>query len=123
MIKKIIIGIILNALALYGVTYVLPEITYSGGVMFFAFGGLTMGLLNSFVKPILKLITFPLHLLTLGISLTLLNAIIFWIFEVIVGTIVVKGISLEVPAFKTYFLAGLAFGVINWVEHLVIHNK
>jgi putative membrane protein len=121
--KKFLIGIILNGLTLYGVIYLLPEITYTGGVLFFVVGGLAMGILNTIVKPILKIMTFPLHILTLGLSLILLNGVIFWIFKVVIDTILIEGITLTVPNLTTYVFAGFLFGLINWVEHLVIHNK
>jgi len=122
--KKILIGIILNGAALYGVIYFMPQdLTYTGGLKFFVLGGLVMGILNSIVKPILKLLTFPLQIITLGLSLIILNGIIFWIFKVIIDTIVVKGVTFEVRGLATYLVAGLAFGLINWVEHLIISNK
>ncbi len=123
MIKKIIIGILLNAAALYGVIYLLPEIHYTGGIAFFAIGGLVMGILNSIVKPILKLITLPLHLLTMGLSLIILNGIIFWIFKTAIDTLIIEGITIQVPGISTYLFAGFLFGLINWVEHLIIRNN
>lgn len=124
MLKKFLIGIILNAAALYGVIYFLPDqIQYTGGIAFFAIGGIVMGILNSIVKPILKLLTLPLQILTLGLSLIILNGIIFWIFHVVIDTIVIEGVTLIITSTKTYFLAGFLFGLINWVEHLLVHHK
>lgn len=120
MLKKILIGIILNAAALFGVTYFLQDIKYTGGVAFFAIGGIVMGLLNTVVKPVLKLLTLPLQILTVGLSLVVLNGVIFWIFDIVIDTLVIEGITLDVPTIKTYFLAGFLFGLINWVEHLAI---
>lgn len=122
MLKKIIIGVVLNGLALYGVIYVLPEIRYTGGAAFFAIGGIAMGLLNTLVKPLLKMVTFPLHILTLGLSLIVLNGVIFWIFHQLLDSIAIEGISMAVLNLKTYFFAGFVFGIINWAEHLIIRN-
>lgn len=123
MLKKLIIGVILNATALYGVIYFVPGIQYAGGVVFFIIGGLVMGIVNSIIKPVLKLITFPLQIITMGLSLIILNGVIFWIFHQIIDTIAVQGVSLSVDSLKTYVFAGLIFGLINWVEHLIIRNK
>lgn len=123
MIKKIIIGIVLNGAALYGVTFFIPEIRYTGGIVFFALGGLVMGVLNTIVKPILKLLTLPLQIITMGLSLIVLNGVIFWILKVTLDTLSINGVTLAVTEVKTYFLAGFIFGVINWGEHLIIHNK
>ena len=123
MLKKAIIGIVLNGAALYGVIYIIPGITYTGDYLFFIVGGLVMGILNTIVKPILKLVTLPIHIITLGLSLSFLNIIIFWIFKVVIDTIVIKGVTLQVADYRTYALAGLLFGVINWIEHMIVHNK
>ncbi|MEK9133001.1 MAG: phage holin family protein [Patescibacteria group bacterium] len=124
MLKKFFLGIVLNGASLYGVIYLLPkDIIYTGGLAFFVLGGLVMGLLNSIVKPVLKLLTLPLQIITLGLSLILLNGIIFWIFDVIIDTMVIKGITIQVNGIATYALAGLLFGLINWIEHLLIRNK
>ncbi|MBI4995213.1 phage holin family protein [Candidatus Peregrinibacteria bacterium] len=123
MFKKILIGIILNGAALYGVIYLLPEIQYAGGIKFFVIGGLTMGILNSIVKPILKLLTLPIQIITLGLSLIILNGIIFWIFKLIIDTIALETVSITVPGVTTYIFAGTLFGLINWIEHFIIHNK
>lgn len=123
MFKKILIGIILNGAALYGVIYLLPEIQYTGGIKFFVIGGLVMGILNSIVKPILKLLTLPIQIVTLGLSLIILNGIIFWIFKTTIDTIAIEGINMTVPGAITYIFAGALFGLINWIEHLIIHNK
>lgn len=123
MFKKILIGVILNAAALYGVMYIFPEIQYTGGIKFFVIGGIVMGLLNNIVKPILKLLTLPLQIITLGLSLIILNGIIFWIFDLILDTIIIADITLQIPSITTYLFAGFLFGLINWIEHLIIHNK
>ena len=124
MFTKLIIGIILNAASLYGVIYLMPsDISYSGGIRFFVIGGVVMGLINTVVKPILKLITLPLQILTLGLSLIILNGVIFWIFDTVLDTLAIEGVTLTIAAKKTYFLAGVLFGIINWIEHLIIHNK
>ena len=124
MLKKLIIGIFLNAASLYGVLYILPnDIKYTGGLAFFLLGGIVMGALNTVVKPVLKLVTFPIHILTVGLSLILLNVVMFWIFETAINELKVEGISLAVDGLSGYIFAGLLFGLINWVEHTLVRVK
>lgn len=123
MFKRLFFGIALNALALYGVTYLLTQIKFTGGIWFFAIGGVLMGFINWIIKPVLKIMTFPLHILTLGISLILLNGVLFWIFDQSLDALAIDGINLMVPDIKTYFIAGVVFGIINWLSHLIIPNK
>lgn len=121
MLKKILSGILLNGLTLWAVTAVLSDsITYSGGWVFFVVGAFVIGLLNTFVKPILKLVTLPLHFLTLGLSLMLLNGVIFWLFQETLGLLELESVILNVKGIFTYFLAGILFGIINWLLHIII---
>src|SRR3989344_1369787 len=43
--------------------------------------GLTLGLLNRFVKPVLKLITLPLQIITLGLFTFIINAALIWVVD------------------------------------------
>ena len=68
---------ILNAVALLVVAYVLPGIGVAsfGSAMLAA---LVLGLINMLVKPVLILLTLPITVVTLGLFLLVLNALMFW---------------------------------------------
>jgi len=68
---------ILNAVALLVVAYILPGITVAsfGSALIAA---LVLGLLNTLVKPLLILLTLPITIVTLGLFLLVLNALVFW---------------------------------------------
>ena len=68
---------ILNAVALLIVAYLLPGITVASfGAALIA--ALVLGLLNTLVKPVLILLTLPITVVTLGLFLLVLNALVFW---------------------------------------------
>ena len=120
MFKRFIIAIVLNGIAIYGVTYFVPGITYQGGLTFFLIGGIIMGILNGVLKPILKLLTLPIQILTLGLSLIALNALMFWFFEITLEILLIEGVTMQITGVISYFLAGLVFGIINWLLHLFV---
>ncbi|MDQ2137419.1 phage holin family protein [Alcaligenaceae bacterium A4P071] len=68
---------ILNAVALLVVAYLLPGIAVAsfGSALIAA---LVLGLLNMLVKPVLVLLTLPITIITLGLFLLVLNALLFW---------------------------------------------
>lgn len=68
---------LLNSVALLAVAYLLPGITVAsfGSAMMAA---LVLGLLNMLVKPILVFLTLPITIITLGLFLIVLNALLFW---------------------------------------------
>lgn len=69
---------ILNAVALLIVAYILPGITVAsfGSALIAA---IILGLLNMLVKPVLLILTLPLTVLTLGLFLLVINALLFWL--------------------------------------------
>jgi putative membrane protein len=70
----LIIRWILNTLALFLVVKFVPGFV-SGGWLWLAIAAAVLGLLNALVRPILWFITLPITVLTLGLFLLVLNAI------------------------------------------------
>lgn len=123
MIKRILIGIALNATALYGVTYLLDEVTYSGGFAFFVIAGALMGMLNISVKPLMKILSLPLIFLSGGLFLIVINVIILALVKYLLGVIAFRDVALHMEGAGTFLIAGILFGLINWGQHLIIRNK
>ena len=69
---------IVNAAALLLVAYLYPGVTV---VSFFAaaMAALVLGLVNAVIRPILVLLTLPVTILTLGLFIFVLNALLFWL--------------------------------------------
>lgn len=69
---------ILNAVSLLAVAYLLPGIALTSfwSAMLAA---LVLGLLNTLVKPLLILLTLPITIVTMGLFLLVLNALVFWL--------------------------------------------
>jgi putative membrane protein len=123
LIRKAVLGIALNGLALYGITYFLAEVTYKGGFMFFVVGGFVMGILNTLIKPILRVLAVPLVFLTAGLFLIVINVVMLWLTKEIIDILHIGDVFFEIQGLTTYLIAGFLFGIINWLEHLFIHNK
>lgn len=69
---------ILNAVALLIVAYILPGINVASfGAALIA--ALVLGLLNTLVKPVLVLLTLPITVVSLGLFLLVINALVFWL--------------------------------------------
>lgn len=70
-----IVKILINALAVLGAAYLLPGVHVKSFTTALIVA-IVLGLLNFFVKPILTILTFPITILTLGLFLLVINAII-----------------------------------------------
>jgi putative membrane protein len=73
-----------------------------------------LGLLNAIVRPILALITLPLTVMTLGLFLLVLNALMFWLAGAFVPGVHVGG-------FVGAFLGALITTVVSTVVSHFIH--
>lgn len=96
---------ILNAVALLVVAYLLPGITVAsfGSALIAA---LVLGLLNTLIKPLLILLTLPITIVTLGLFLLVLNALVFWF----AGS-VLKGF--QVSGFWWALLGAFVYSVVS----------
>lgn len=85
-----IVKLILSALAVIIVSYLLPGV-YVDGFFVAIILALVLSLLNFLVKPILIIFTIPLTVLTLGLFLLVINALIILLADAIVPGFVVDG--------------------------------
>ncbi len=95
---------ILNAVSLLIVAYLLPGINVAsfGSAMIAA---LVLGLLNALVKPVLIVLTLPITVVTLGLFLLVLNALLFWF----AGSIL-KGFAVD--GFGWALLGALVYSIV-----------
>src|SRR5574344_67940 len=70
--------------------------------------GACLTLFNMFIKPIIKVLTLPLNILTLGLFSLVINSILFWY----LGTFI-KGF--EVSTLVAAFIGAIVVSVINWL--------
>ena len=76
---------IVNAAALLLVAYLYPGVQVESFVAA-AVAALVLGLVNAVVRPLLVLLTLPVTLLTLGLFLFVINALLFWgVAEIVPG--------------------------------------
>ena len=72
--KGFIIGTLATALTFAIVSYVLPAIDYGGDPVGLLIVSLIAGVVNGLLKPILKLVSLPLNMMTLGLFGLVINA-------------------------------------------------
>lgn len=81
---------LLNAAALMLVAYLYPGVQVESlGTAVLA--ALVLGLVNAVIRPILLLLTLPVTILTLGLFIFVINALLFWFTAEIVGGFHVAG--------------------------------
>ncbi len=106
---------VLNAIALLAVAYVYPGVQVQDWQSA-AIAALVLGLVNTLVKPILVLLTLPVTILTLGLFLVVLNALLFWgVAEVLPG--------FNVSGFWAAIVGAILYSVIGWLLAKLIPDR
>jgi len=106
---------ILNAIALLAVAYVFPGVQIQDW-MSAAVAALVLGLVNALVKPILVVLTLPVTVLTLGLFLLVLNALLFWAVASLLP-------GFNVGGFGAAFVGALLYSVISWLLSMLIPDR
>ena len=102
---------IVNAAALLLVAYLYPGVTVET-FLAAAVAALVLGLVNALVRPLLILLTLPVTLITLGLFLFVINALLFWLVAEIVPGFRVTGFVAALVGSVLYSLVTL---VTSWL--------
>lgn len=76
-------------------------------------GALVLGIVNAIVRPVMVFLTFPFTLLTFGLFLLVINALMLWLMAAFVPGVKVKGFG---PA----FFGALLLTVLNMCIGLLL---
>jgi putative membrane protein len=107
---------IANTVALGVAAVVLHGVNVDGsaGTLFVA--AIVFGVLNTILKPILKLVTLPFAVLTLGIVWFFVSMLMLWLTDLLVGGFDIKG-------FGTYIWATIIVWAVNLVVDNIFHRQ
>lgn len=119
---KFILRWAINAVALYLAVLILPGIDLASGWLSILWLALIFGLVNAFLRPLLKLLTCPLIILTLGLFTLLINTFLFWLTSQIGQSV---GIELVIadPVFWNAFLGGLVVSLVSVVMSMILKDE
>jgi putative membrane protein len=103
---KLIIRWLLLAAALMLVAHLYPGVSVAsyGAAMVAA---LVLGLLNTLVRPLLVLLTLPVTVVTLGLFLFVINALMFWSAAGVLSGFTVTGFGAALIGSVIYSLCGM----------------
>ena len=112
---RLIVGIIVNAVALWATTLV-PGIFFRGTVVTLLIAGALLGVFNWIVRPIAMFLSFPLLILTLGLFYFVLNGILLWVASFILPGYRVNGLVAGI-------VGALVMGIVNWAIWTLLGGK
>jgi putative membrane protein len=115
-----LVRLLTNAAALWVATHFVSGITYTGSWTSLLLVALVFGVLNASVRPLLKLLTFPLLILTLGLFTFVINAVMLlitgWVSERLY-------LGFHVAGFWSAFWGGLVISIVSLVMSLLVTSR
>ncbi|KLJ04201.1 phage holin family protein [Streptomyces albidoflavus] len=114
-----------NAAALLVAVWLLDDITLTGDstgnkAVTLIVVALIFGLVNFLVKPVVKVLTFPLFVLTLGLITLVVNALMLMLTSWLAGQF---DLSFHVDGFWTAVLGGLIISVVSWALNVALPDR
>jgi len=102
---------LLNTLALFVVVNIVPGFHYRS-IVSLAIAALILGLLNAIVRPILFFLTLPLTILTLGLFLIVLNAIMLELTAWLAP-------GFRIDDFVAAILGAIVLAIVSWITNRI----
>lgn len=111
---KILLSLLANSAALMITAYLVPGFKVEN-IQTAVVAAIVLAVINTFIKPVLLLITAPLTILTLGLFIFIVNAIMLFIASAIVPGLTVEG---WLPA----ILGALVLSVVSTILSMIVKD-
>ncbi|MGH1524811.1 phage holin family protein [Leifsonia sp. L25] len=120
---RFLLKVIINAVALWLTTLIVSGVTvvpYAAGstatVLTYLLVALIFGVVNAIVGTVIRIVAFPLYILTLGLISFIVNGLLLLLVSWISG---LMGFGLHVASFWWGVLGALVLGIIGWLIGLI----
>ena len=113
---RLLLTWLINAVALFALPYLMHSVSVDNLTTALV-AALVLGLVNTLIRPVLVLLTLPVTVLSMGLFILVINALLFWgVAHVVDG--------FHVAGFWSAFLAAILYSVISWaLSTLILKEK
>ena len=116
---SILLRLAINAAALWATARFVDGITYSGSWPGLVGLALVFGIVNTFVRPVLKLFSFPITIITLGLFTFVINAFMLMLTAWLAAQL---GIAFTVAGFVPALIGAVCVSLLSMVLNAVLVN-
>jgi putative membrane protein len=111
------IRLLINAAALWVATEIVPGVRYDGGVVPFLAVAFVFGVINATLRPLTKILTFPLILITFGLFALVVNGLMLWLTSTLSESL---GWGFHVDGFWPAFFGALVVSIVSALLSLAL---
>jgi putative membrane protein len=112
---KLLIRLLINMVAILAIAYLFPGLVWVDSLWSALGAAFLLAIVNAVIRPIFILLTLPLTLVTLGLFLLVVNALMLWLVAGLVG-------GFHVGGFWGAFFGSILISVVSWILSRVIRN-
>ena len=116
-----VIQILVNAAALYVAVLIVPGLDFAfepeGALLKFLLVAVIFGLVNAFIRPILRIFTLPITIMTLGLFLLVINALMLLLTDAISDEL---ALGLVVADFLAALLGSIVISLVGMALSMLI---
>ena len=109
--------LLVNAAALWVATRIVPGVSFEGGWAPFLGTAVVFGVLNAFIRPVAKILTFPLIIVTLGLFALVVNGLMLWLTS---SLSVALGLGFHVSGFWAAFWGALVVSLVSTILSMFV---
>ena len=111
---SLIVKLIANVLALLVVEYIVPGFVLID-IWAAVVAAVIIGVVNTFIKPIIQLIALPISIITFGITAFLINVALLYITSLVIP-------GFEITNFTTAIIASIVLSLVSWFLNRLASN-
>jgi len=115
-----LVRLLVNAAALWVATRIVPGVTYGGDWLPFLGVALVFGVVNAFIRPVAKVLTFPIIIVTLGIFALVVNGLMLeltaWLSDGL-------GLGFHVAGFWAAFWGALVVSIVSMLLSVLLADS
>ena len=115
-----LLRLLVNAAALWVATRIVPGVVFTGDWLTMFAVALVFGAVNTVIKPVTKVVTFPLIILTFGLFLLVINGLMLALTSALSGWL---GLGFAVHGVRAAFWGALVVSVVNAVVWMMIRDR
>lgn len=113
-----ILQILVNAAALWVAVWIVPGLDWDGNELWkFLLVAVIFSLINTYLKPLLRIVTIPISIMTLGLFLLVINALLLMLTGAVSDEL---KLGFTVADFLAALLGSIVISIVGWLLSMVV---
>ncbi|OGP67182.1 MAG: hypothetical protein A2170_14925 [Deltaproteobacteria bacterium RBG_13_53_10] len=105
---RFLFRLLINVLAILIIAYIVPSLIRVDGFLAALVAAILLGIVNTIIRPILVILTFPLTLLSFGLFLLVINGLMLWLVSALVS-------GFHVSGFWGALFGSILISIVSWI--------